>query len=486
MAEIKEKSDAKNKPITAAVILVLCAIFVVGFIYGLNSVLAMEGSFPPSDVKDGVTVLPDTKQSSDEDIAKVTNENIAEYLHSVLQAALSNEAKISTGRDNYIVKEDGDFVISSDGSDTFNDTLEFLADDVDEDDRTLGEMLLADYESKSTDFGEDMSGILQLPEISAEDIESFEIAYIYYQCPSCGETSDDPCDSCEACGSTYAYNTKYRDEYTVTLKLVNNEDILTKNFTPRTDDEIKALLKEGTENNFTIDKLERSYDTLTITFKVDRLTDHITYLAYEKQLTVDTSLTFTGDWEAIGNADVSFKFAQKDKFNFTWPGLELDEHSLAIEPGATDNLLATLTCSAPTEMTVIWTSSDEEAVTVDEEGYLKANKNADGKSAVITAEYEFNGKKYSDSCEVKVMYSVESTSLKKTKAKLSAGETFGLEVKFDPSNSTDKTVTWYSEDESIATVDENGVVTAVAPGSVTVYSISNDGYFKSSCEVTVE
>ena len=52
--------------------------------------------------------------------------------------------------------------------------------------------------------------------------------------------------------------------------------------------------------------------------------------------------------------------------------------------------------------------------------------------------------------------------------------------------STIQTVKWYSEDESIAAVDADGVVTAVAAGTVIVYALSDDGYFRSTCEVTVE
>ena len=69
---------------------------------------------------------------------------------------------------------------------------------------------------------------------------------------------------------------------------------------------------------------------------------------------------------------------------------------------------------------------------------------------------------------------------------LAVGETATLETKVSPSDATVQTVTWYTQDESIATVDENGVVTAVAKGSVVVYALSDDGYYKSTCEVTVE
>ena len=47
-------------------------------------------------------------------------------------------------------------------------------------------------------------------------------------------------------------------------------------------------------------------------------------------------------------------------------------------------------------------------------------------------------------------------------------------------------VTWSSEDESIATVDElEGIVTAVSPGTTTIYVLADDAEHMASCEVTV-
>ncbi|MCR5042394.1 MAG: Ig-like domain-containing protein, partial [Clostridia bacterium] len=48
------------------------------------------------------------------------------------------------------------------------------------------------------------------------------------------------------------------------------------------------------------------------------------------------------------------------------------------------------------------------------------------------------------------------------------------------------TVTWHTTDETVVTVDGDGTVTAVGPGEATVFALSDDGYYRSSCAVTVE
>ena len=80
---------------------------------------------------------------------------------------------------------------------------------------------------------------------------------------------------------------------------------------------------------------------------------------------------------------------------------------------------------------------------------------------------------------------VESVSVKAA-TELEVGETETLTVTVLPEGASDKTVTWESDKESVATVDENGKVTAVAPGKANITATANDGSGKSAtCVVTV-
>ena len=83
---------------------------------------------------------------------------------------------------------------------------------------------------------------------------------------------------------------------------------------------------------------------------------------------------------------------------------------------------------------------------------------------------------------------VTSITLNKTATEITVGQTETLSVtEVLPAEATDKTYTWKSGDETKATVDQNGVVTAKAEGTVNIYAEANDGSeVKGTCAVTVK
>ena len=81
--------------------------------------------------------------------------------------------------------------------------------------------------------------------------------------------------------------------------------------------------------------------------------------------------------------------------------------------------------------------------------------------------------------------SVKSVELDKTTLELKEGESQQLVATITPSNATNKDVTWTSSDETIATVDENGNVTAVKAGEATITVTTANRNRKATCAVTV-
>lgn len=69
---------------------------------------------------------------------------------------------------------------------------------------------------------------------------------------------------------------------------------------------------------------------------------------------------------------------------------------------------------------------------------------------------------------------------------LTVGQTFNLTEEVLPSDATNKSVTWSRSVADFATVDQNGLVTAVSEGTVTITATTNDGGFTDSCVVTVQ
>lgn len=89
--------------------------------------------------------------------------------------------------------------------------------------------------------------------------------------------------------------------------------------------------------------------------------------------------------------------------------------------------------------------------------------------------------------KVTVSTKVEKIELDKTEGILYVGNSVTVNATVTPDSATDTTVTWSSSDESVATVDETGKITAVATGNATITATSNsDADVNATYDVTVE
>jgi hypothetical protein len=80
---------------------------------------------------------------------------------------------------------------------------------------------------------------------------------------------------------------------------------------------------------------------------------------------------------------------------------------------------------------------------------------------------------------------VTSVSLSETSRTLKIGDTDQLTATVVPANATNKSVTWFSDKQGIATVNSSGLVTAIAAGTATITVTTVDGGFKASDNITV-
>jgi uncharacterized protein YjdB len=82
--------------------------------------------------------------------------------------------------------------------------------------------------------------------------------------------------------------------------------------------------------------------------------------------------------------------------------------------------------------------------------------------------------------------SVTGVSLDETSAELEIEETLQLTATVEPEDATNTGVIWLSDDEAIATVSDNGLITAIAEGTANIIVETADGAFKDTCLVTVK
>ncbi len=147
--------------------------------------------------------------------------------------------------------------------------------------------------------------------------------------------------------------------------------------------------------------------------------------------------------------------------------ITLSKSSIALEHGES----LTLTASTSNQSSVTWKSSKKSVAIVDEQGRVTGMKPGE---AIITA--TANGS--SKTCSVKVKS--PTVKLSTTKLKLYRGQT----AKLSATVSSNLPPAWRSNKSSVATVREDGTVTAMKHGTATI-TATIDGVSR-TCEVTVE
>ncbi len=147
-------------------------------------------------------------------------------------------------------------------------------------------------------------------------------------------------------------------------------------------------------------------------------------------------------------------------------------------------ITATVLPKNATNKKVEWTSSNEKVATVTD-GMITFK--SVGKATIIVSAVDKSGK--TAKCKVTVkakVISVTGITLDKTELTKEEGETEQLTATITPANATNKTLTWVSGDEQIATVDANGKVTALKEGKTTIIAVTKDENKTAKCKLTVK
>lgn len=151
--------------------------------------------------------------------------------------------------------------------------------------------------------------------------------------------------------------------------------------------------------------------------------------------------------------------------------ITINNNESSVVKGQTLQLSATVAPEDATNKVLNWSSSDEKVATVDKNGKVTAL--AVGKVTITATSDENPEIKASATVTVKPI-SVVEIKLSNLPESVMIGDTFTIKATVLPTDADNKKVIWQSSDKNVATVDQNGKVTALALGEVTITVTSDD------------
>lgn len=161
-------------------------------------------------------------------------------------------------------------------------------------------------------------------------------------------------------------------------------------------------------------------------------------------------------------------------------GVSLNTISLTLKKGESKTLIATVSPANATSKTITWKTSDANVATVSNTGTVKA---IGGGKTVITASTA-DGK--SISCTVQVNVGVTGITLDQKELSIKGkGVTEKLTATIQPTDATDKSVTWTTGNDQVVKVSDTGIITSVGGGQTIITAKTKDGSKTATCNVTV-
>lgn len=235
-------------------------------------------------------------------------------------------------------------------------------------------------------------------------------------------------------------------------KMINNQPYTIRDY------KILRLHKDSATNQATVDILDSVFNSSTneLTFKSDKFSIYV--------------LTYKDTYYSP---------------SYPVTGIKVSPDTLTLtKKGETAQLTAEVTPSYADNKRVTWQSSDEKVATVDENGKVTAVGNG---TATITATSVSGSYTATVSVTVKIPVEIQKLTIEAEKETLTKiGESTELKVKIEPENADLQKLIWKSDNEKVATTDENGKVTAVGNGTAEITVTTEDGKITASIMITVK
>jgi uncharacterized protein YjdB len=159
-------------------------------------------------------------------------------------------------------------------------------------------------------------------------------------------------------------------------------------------------------------------------------------------------------------------------------GVTLDTEKFDIRLGNSQTLKATVYPQNASNKNVVWESSDEKVATVVDGVVTGLSKG----TATITVTTVDGG--YSAKAVVSISAAAIGIELNKSNLKMEVGKSEKLVAQFVPGNLYSRDFIWSSSDGSVAIV-ENGIVTAIKEGIVTITVKTKDGKYQASVTIVI-
>ena len=183
--------------------------------------------------------------------------------------------------------------------------------------------------------------------------------------------------------------------------------------------------------------------------------------------------------EATSSVTITVTGEQPGESGLT--GVSLDRYTLTLYAGEeAEKLTATLKPEG-TEATIRWTSSNQTAATVSQDG--KVTPLSAGVTVVTAAAGDYRA-----SCIVTVQpkrVRVTGIRFDEPTHTLMMGSTVTLQPIIAPDDATVKNLTWVSSDEQTTTVSRTGIVTALSVGETTITATTVDGGYSAEIKIIV-
>lgn len=192
-----------------------------------------------------------------------------------------------------------------------------------------------------------------------------------------------------------------------------------------------------------------------------------------------TAQTTTTSSESVEQSTTTTSTKKTEPKTIAVKSIKTSKENIEMFCGTTERIDFTITPENATDQSITWESSDINIASVNSEGIISANnvgeaditlESSNGKNAIVHVQVQ----------PVKVI----RIEINNPNIVIRQGNRFTMSVSVFPSNATDKTLEWSTENPEIASV-EDGVIMAKSAGTTKVFCSSKDGVF-SETEIIVE